>query len=103
MKRAKTRVERSGAVSGSQKNRAERERGAAERERSGERRSEKPGLPRSGKTFRSAPLTCSGAYTCKIAQNVQKLFAAGLHPRPRRGTTTSSDGARPLVGVLEIG
>jgi len=57
--RAKTRVERSGVVSGSQKNRAERERGAAERERSGEQRSEKSGLMRSGKTFRSAPLTCS--------------------------------------------
>ena len=39
---------------------AERERGATERERSGERRSEKSGLMRSGKTFRSAPLTCSG-------------------------------------------
>jgi len=38
---------------------AERERGAAERERSGERRSEKSGLMRSGKTFRSAPLTGS--------------------------------------------
>jgi len=65
--RAKTRVERSGAVSGSQKNWAERERGATERERSGERRSEKPGLMRSGKTFRSAPLTCS-AYISALLQ-----------------------------------
>jgi len=48
-----------GAVSGSHKNRAERKRGAAERERSGERRSEKSGLTRSGRTSRSAPLTCS--------------------------------------------
>jgi len=61
--RAKTRVERSGVVSGSQKNWAECERGAAERERSGERRSEKSGLMWSGKTFCSAPLTCSGKCT----------------------------------------
>jgi len=54
-------AERSGAVSGSQKNWAERERGAAERERSGELRSEKSGLMRSGKTFRSASLTRSGS------------------------------------------
>jgi len=44
--------------SGSQKNRAERERGAVERERSGELRSEKSGLPQSGKTFCSAHMLC---------------------------------------------
>jgi len=38
---------------------AERERGAAERERSGEWKSDKSGLIQSGKTVRSAPLTCS--------------------------------------------
>jgi len=78
--RAKTWVERSGAVGGSQKNCAKRERGAAERERSGERRSEKSGLMRSGKTFRSVPLTCSAD---------QATAAIRLHSRSRPLPATS--------------
>jgi len=50
---------------------AERERGAAERERSGERRSEKSSLMQSGKTFRSTPLTCSGCMD--VTANVRAI------------------------------
>ena len=49
----------------------------AERElgpRSGERRSEKSGLTQSGKTFRSAPLTCSGYYCSYITTTLTYLL-----------------------------
>ena len=40
--------------------------GAAERERSGERRSKKSGLMRSGKTFRSAHMLCTSYWLVKF-------------------------------------
>ena len=72
----------SGAVSGSQKNwsersGAERERGVTEREWSGEWRSEKSGLMRSGKTFRSAHMLCL-LLTCSL----MSLITVSISGRP---------------------
>ena len=65
---------------------AERERGAAERERSGERKSDKSGLMRSGKTFRSAHMLWSGSALLRHAG----WRAATTPPQPGESLSTRS-------------